>query len=264
METCLTIYVTFEGLGFCCFNPVRQGAEIALLRLPGHDLEITVTGSDGRRKAIKEIADNAKIELVSENTKVKGFHLNNSGNFDRKRGTDVPNDRFDLRWLLDCEGKELHGEKAAPKRNTGSVRDLTEMFLPNAYFYAEQVSAVNYEIKRNDEPVSKSFGSLGDALGARVDANSASLLIDGEDMFKFDDGVDRNVVTRFFVNIANTCKNPPLTPQSDFHKYYEVMDFPGELKFDFGIPNVEKRPRPAICEFVLLGKTQTLKGFFQN
>lgn len=269
METCLTIYVTFDGLGFCCFNTKRKGAEIAFLRLPGHNLEITVTGSDGRHKFIGKIADNAKIELVSQDTAITGIQLNNDGTFNRKNGLDGINDPSDLRWLLDCEGNELHKKEAKAKGNTGSVRDLTEMFLPNAYFYTEQVLSAQCDIERTDgttnRPTSERFGLIGETLGARVDAVRASLQIDGNNVFQFDEGVDCKLITRFFVTISNTCETPPTEPPSDFHKYYEVLDFGNDEKFDFK-PVKDKLlyPRPAMCEVVLLGKTKTLDPFFQK
>ncbi|MDQ3710767.1 MAG: hypothetical protein M3388_00885 [Acidobacteriota bacterium] len=268
METCLTIYVTFEGLGFCCFNPKRQGAEMAFLRLPKHNLKIKITGSDGRQQIFDKIADNAKIELISQGTTVKGFRLNNDGEFDRQKGLDSENDPFDLRWLVDFEGAELHDQKATPQNQIpGSVRGLTKMFLPNAYFYTEQVLSANYELEQINVGTGaraiQPFGLIGETLGARVDAVEASLRIDENNVFEFNEGVDPKAVTRFFVTITNVCENPIPQPQSDFQKYYEVMDFEGGLKFDFDL--AEKAlayPRPIMCEFTWLSKTKTLAGFF--
>lgn len=271
MDNCLTVYTTFEGLGFCCFNPERQGAEIAFLRLPKHDLKISIVGSNGRQQVFDQIADDAKIELVSQETAVQGFRLNNNGAFDRQKGLDSDNDPLDLRWLVDFEGAEMHDRKATPQNKMpGSVWALTEMFLPNAYFYTEQVLSGDYEIEETDvssgSTTNRPFGSIGETLGARVDAMLAALHIDGEEVFRFDKGVDPRNITRFLVTITNICEeiiSPP--PHSDFHKYYEAMDFKSDIMFDFNLPKMNiKRPRPLMCEFTWLSKTQSLEDFFNH
>lgn len=276
METCLTIYVTFEGLGFCCFNPQRQGAEIAFLRLADHNLKIKITGSDGRSEVINNITDHAKIELMSEETTVKGFQLNDDGTFNRREGLDSRNDPFDLRWIMDFESEELHGRKALPRvkpepleQTTNTVRGLTAMFLPNAYFFTEQILSSDYEIEQVDTGTrnveKKPFGLIGDTLGARIDAVEAALRIDGKNIFEFGEGVNAKEVTRFFVTITNVCEEPAPLPQSDFHKYYEVLDFKDGKKFDFDIPGMQLLgERPAICEFTWLSQTESLAGFFEK
>jgi hypothetical protein len=277
MENTLTIYVIFEGLGFCCFNPKRGGAEIAFLRLPEHDLKIKITGDDGRHKVFNNIADNAKIELTSEGAPIEGFRLNNSGKFSRKKGVNSENDLFDLRWLLDLEGDELHGKKATRRKKPKlqpheqterSVRSLTRMFLPNAYFFNEQILSREYHIEQINTVTSnvqkKEFGLIGAALGAKIDAVKASLRIDEKNIFQFDEGVDPKEVTRFFVTITNVCDEPLPEPQSDFRKYYEVLDFRDDKEFDFNLPVLTKGRRPAICEIALLSKTESLDGFFDD
>ena len=279
METCISIYVTFEGLGLCCFNPKRGGAEIAFLRLPDHNLKIKISASDGREKVFSNIADDSKIELVSRQTVFEGSRLNNKGDFERKSELSNHDDMFDLRWLVDFEGKELHDRQAQPrekgkktaKQNASGVRGLTEMFLPNAYFFAEQILSTRYDLEEIDDATSrrrtKATGLFGGALGAKVDAAEASLRIDGRNVFQFDEDVDPELVTRFFVTITNVCepcaKLDP--PQSDFHKYYEVLDFKDGKKHDFDLAGVEKSfPRPAMCELALLSKTESLDVFFKN
>lgn len=83
METCLTINVTFEGLGLCCFNRKRGGAELAFLRLPEHNLKIRIVGDDGRQKVFDGIGDDSVIELISTNAAIDKFKLNENGEFSR-------------------------------------------------------------------------------------------------------------------------------------------------------------------------------------
>ena len=292
----LTIYVTLEGMGFACFNARRGGAEIAFLRLPRHELRIDITGSNGRKWSSADsggIADDAKIELPNSRALINKFRLNKRGGFYRKRGIESDNDPLDLRWLLDLESEEMHGGKASltkPPRDGGSVRALTRMFLPNAHFFAEQVLPIEYMREETNSPAGtdkpKDFGFIGDTLGAKIDATSASLKINENDIFRFHEDAKPDEVTRFFVNISNVCSPlaSPTATQSDFPKYYEVLSFPNDRRrFDFKPPEASPQnsnktddsgdelttnsliffPKPAFCDFVYLGQTDSLGSFFE-
>lgn len=92
------------------------------------------------------------------------------------------------------------------------------------------------------------------------------MIIDGGNVFQFDEGADTKEVARFLVTVTNICENcDSPAVQSDFHKYYEVLDFQSDIRYDFrpadkGIV----RPRPAMCEIVRLGKTASLDEFFSR
>lgn len=274
MEPYLTIYVIFEGLGFCCFDPKKQRADIAFLRLPKHDLTIKISGTDGRHEVYENIALDSHIELTSEGTAVKGFQLNNDGDFDRKSDLDFGNDQFDLRWMVDFQSNELHSRTARPQpansspEEKGGVQGLTRMFLPNAFFYTEHILVPEYVIeeKNDGNPDSENilFGRLGSALAARIDATKASLQIKGREPFQFEKVANPKHQTRFIVSITNDCDDPPTTAQSDFYKYYEVLDFQDGKKFDFKPRLSTRGGYPVMCEFTWLSQTENLDAFFTN
>jgi hypothetical protein len=193
------------------------------------------------------------------------LRLNRFGAFDRKKGFDSENDPFDLRWLVDFEGDELHKQKVVPQnQQPDSVTGLTKMYLPNAYFFAEQLLDAEYNLLEISGGTTTHFGNVGDTLAAKVDAALAELQINGKSRFSFNKSITPDSVTRFLVNITNVCdsSSAPQT-QSDFQKYYEVLNPQDNKKFDFEpVATSLSGPRPVMCDFVLLGKTEELDEFF--
>lgn len=240
------VNISIEGLGIVCFNkdakPKR--GEIALLNHEHHSLTLKAETRDGQIIREETLSPDTRITFVNDKPATK-YKLNDDEDFDRDNG--LANDLYDLRWILDLEGDELHDEELRP---AGHRPHLTRIYIPDAFFYTDKLSKREcYKIKPNGDKAP--LGWVGEALGATIIAERVTLEISGKPPLTLSDNLE------YRVSVKNVREPHTLDPSSDFRMYYHILKDKDGDQFDIQLESVLHFPE-LICAVARWGETGTI------
>ncbi len=228
-----TAKVSVTGLAISSFNETTRNWEVALVNEPRHILRVSVFkfSEDGNTSvAAFEIDNKHKIFITAANAVIPAEPFFISEPFDRKHPEN--SDAEDFRWIVDFE-KEFNGGNRIEMKNVPA----TELFVSLPVLYAEkdhkrrEMDLVNLDTDELTE-----FGTLAEVCNADITCNPGGaviLSVEGPLGFSVDlphiEGKTHEII------IENECPPGPAPQENaptDFSKYFGMMNFPSEKKFD--------------------------------
>ncbi len=186
------IKVLFHGLMTGCFSSDRKSYDVGMLETDEHTIQLNVWDS-GNKYSQTLTSDSQAILRVnhkdSRNNLVKRFQIGSE--FDRTVDPGASGDlRHDFRWLLDFEGRDLHGVKL--HKNAGTLHPKFRLENGGVLLTLVRSVPILKNRRENGQPRTRLLGRIGQIVAAYVflpdfpdGQHPAELMIDGESRYQF-------------------------------------------------------------------------------
>ena len=245
------------GLGINTFATKPPRGETAIIRKRNHTLSVKVfkLKPGGQMEKVKDfggaaddataLPDDTEISIrATLNPKIMGYAKYTLAQLEFVRlalsaaldaGILPANYIFDLRWLMDLEGCEVHNSKLQPVKK----KKFTKLFIHNAEFYCRSLLPLENSAKpaRQGRQVGQvthtpdgkivdysgssqvNIGYVGHELGAKIEADEVVISVNGDSYELRKANLETG--ERYFIQIINQCPTP--SNVSDFPVLYDLL-----------------------------------------